>query len=87
MEIRLSVMTKNTKKKQKQHFLQHKEKHKNTKDYTDRSKSIEKKIGLQQYSKKAFIHSAEYTTIKKTLKEFHNKFIIYTDSQSSMQSI
>ena len=35
----------------------------------------------------AFIHTAKMTVIKITLKEIQKRWVLYTDSQSFMQSI
>ena len=35
----------------------------------------------------AFIHTDKMTSIKVALKEIHKRWVIYTDSQSYMQSI
>ena len=68
----------------KQHFLQHKEKHKNTKEaYTNGSKSMGKKIGFATVftdiirrgvlPEEAFIHTDKMTSIKVALKEIHKR--------------
>ena len=65
--------------RKKQHFLQHKERHKNTKEtYTDGLNSIGKKVDFaaeitiitrrRALSEKASIHTAKMTAIKITLK-------------------
>ena len=86
----------------KKYFQQHKERHKNAKEaYTDRSKSMGRKVGFavvftditkrRTLPEEASIHTAKITAIKVTLKEKHKRenkrWAIYTDSQSSMQSI
>ena len=38
-------------------------------------------------SEEATIHTAKMTEVKVTLKEIHKRWVIYTDSQSSLQSI
>ena len=88
--------------RKKQHFLQHKEWHKNTKEtYIDGSKSIGGKVGFAAVltditrigflSEESSIHTAEITAVKVSLKGIHKidgkRWIIYIDSQSSMQSM
>ena len=92
----------NNNNEKKQHFLQHKERHKNTKEaYTDWSKSMGKKVAFamvftdnsnwRALSEEASIHTTEITAIKEALKELHKRedirLMIYKDSQSSLQSI
>ena len=84
--------------KKKQPFLQHK----NTKEaYTDGSKNMGKKVGFAtvfiditrrgSLTEEASLHTTEMTAIKVALKEIHRsedkKWVIYKDSQRSMQSI
>ena len=54
----------------RQHFLQHKEKHKNNMEgYTDESKSKESKIGFSAvFTEKASIHTPEMTAMRATKK-------------------
>ena len=87
--------------KKKRHFLQYKEKHKNTKeDYTDGLKSIGKQgfaaifmdiTRREALHEEASIHTAKMTIIKIAVKEIYKKAdkrqIIYIDFQSFMQSI
>ena len=76
IENPLPIMT----MRKKQHFLQHKERHKNTKEtYTDGLKSIEKKIVFaavftditrsEALLEEAFIHTAKMTAIKMDLQK------------------
>ena len=74
---------------------------KKKKKYTDESKNPEIKVGLTAVfedatrrgtlSEEASIHTAEMTAIKIALKEIKknkgDSWVIYTDSQSSMQAI
>ena len=86
----------------RQHFLQHKSKHQKEKEvYTDGSKNPGKKVGLAAVfedttrrgtlPEESSIHTAEMTAIKIALREVLKKkeksWVIYTDSQSSMQAI
>ena len=86
----------------KQHFLQHKEKHKSNKEaFTDGSKSIGRKVGFAAVftdttrrgalPEEASIHTAEMTAIKIAMKEIGKRedlrWVIYTDSLSSMLAI
>ena len=88
-------------KEEKQHFRQQ-EKHKNIKEaYTDGSKNIGRKVGFVvvftdttkwgALPEEASIHTAEMTAIKVALKEVHKRkdkrWVKYTDTQRSMQSI
>ena len=81
----------------KQHFLYHKEKHRNNKEaYTDGSKSTGKKVDFEavfvnitrrgMLPEEASIHTAEMTSIKTSARETQKReneiWVIYTDSLS-----
>ena len=86
----------------KQHFQQHKEKHKDTKEaYTDGSKNTGRKVGFAAVftditkrgtlPEEASIHTAEMTAIETAMKEIRvrneMRCVIYTDSLSSLLAI
>ena len=69
--------------------------HKNIKEsYIDSSKCMRRMVGFAEVfmsitrtgalPEEASIHTAEMTAIKILLKEIHKRWVIYTDSQSSM---
>ena len=75
-----------------QPFLEHKEKHKNNKEtYTDKSNIMERKVHFAVVFRditRRSLHSHSWNdSNKSSIKREDKRLVIYTDSQSSMQSI
>ena len=82
----------------KQHFLQHKGKHSHNKEvYTYGSKSTGRKVDFASVltditrrgalPEEVSIHIAEMTAMREIQKRKNMRWVIYTDSQSSMLAI
>ena len=82
----------------KQNFILHKEKHKDMKEaYMDGSKSTGRKVGFAAVftditrrgtlPEEASIHTAEMTAMKEIRVRDEMRWVIYTDSLSSMLAI
>ena len=94
----MKVINTENESERKQHFLQHKRKHGSSKEaYTNRSKSTERKVGYAAVFidttrrgallEEASIHTAEMTAMKEIKEKEDIRWVIYTDSLSSMLAI